>query len=54
VETDWFTVSIKTSLTPTLIAWILTFYDRITVRKPQELIDQLRRISDDINQRYPI
>ena len=47
-----FTVNLKTSISPTLISWILMFYDRITVKAPDELIDRLLEIADSVCQNY--
>lgn len=46
------TASIKISVTPTIISWLLQFYDKITILKPQALIDELKRIAEDIHQKY--
>lgn len=47
-----FTASIQGSVTPTLISWLLQFYDRITVRQPASLISQLKRIADTLQKQY--
>ena len=47
-----FTASIQGSITPTLISWLLQFYDRITVKKPASLIRQLKKIADSLQKQY--
>ncbi len=47
-----FTAAIRTGITPTLIAWILQFQDRITIIKPQSLIARLLDISEQVINRY--
>ena len=47
-----FTVHLKSSVTPTLVSWILMFYDRIKVLGPQELIDQLLIIASSLQESY--
>ena len=49
---DYFIVNIRTSITPTLTSWILQFYDKIEVVKPKELIDELKKISKSIKEKY--
>lgn len=52
VGENTFTVNLKSSISPTLISWILMFYDRITVKAPKELITRLLEIADSICQNY--
>ncbi|MCR4952038.1 MAG: WYL domain-containing protein [Solobacterium sp.] len=52
VTSTTFRASIRTALTPTLISWLLQFEDRITVVRPQELIDSLLDLSARISSRY--
>ncbi len=52
VTDQTFTASIRSSVTPTLISWILQFPGRITVLKPQPLIDRLLEISESIQNTY--
>lgn len=52
VNEQTFTASIQTTVTPTLISWILQFYDRITIRKPAYLIEELQKIGRSINNVY--
>lgn len=52
VSSTAFRASIRTALTPTLISWLLQFEDRITVVRPQELIDSLLDLSERISSRY--
>ena len=47
-----FTVSIRSSLSPTLVSWILMFYDRIKVIAPQELIEELKTIAETLRKTY--
>ena len=47
-----FTAAIRTGVTPTLVSWILQFHDRITVIKPQSLVDRLLDISEQVINRY--
>lgn len=47
-----FTASFRSSVTPTLISWILQFPGRITVLKPQSLIERLLEISESIQKTY--
>jgi len=47
-----FTVHLKSSVTPTLVSWVLMFYDRIQVLGPQELIQQLLTIADSLQRTY--
>lgn len=53
-ETDdtSFTASIKTAITPTLLAWILQFRKRLKVLGPEELTQQLKDIAEDIRTVY--
>jgi len=44
VSADRFTASIRTAITPTLISWLLQFYDRMEVKKPEHLRDRLSEI----------
>ena len=50
---DSFTVSIRSSVSPTLVSWILMFYDRVEVLRPGELIDELRKIAETVLKTYP-
>ena len=50
-DTD-FTASIRTAVTPTLTAWFLQFYDRITILRPAGLIAALQDIAASINKTY--
>ena len=53
ISPENFTVSIRTSVSPTLISWILMFYDRIEVLRPDDLIDELRKIAKTVLKTYP-
>lgn len=53
ISPENFTVSIRTSVSPTLISWILMFYDRIEVVRPDDLIDELRKIAKTVLKTYP-
>ena len=50
-DTD-FTASIRTAVTPTLTAWFLQFYDRITILRPASLITALQDIAASIHSTY--
>lgn len=52
VEEDFFTASIKTTLSPTLTSWFLMFYDRTEILKPQELKDEMRAIAAHLTDIY--
>lgn len=52
VKDKYFIASIRTSITPTLISWIIQFYDRIEIQSPKELIDELKKIAKHINKVY--
>ena len=52
VTDDYFEISIRSSITPTLVGWILQFYDKIEILKPKELIDELKKIANHINRVY--
>ncbi len=52
VTNDYFIASIRTSNSPTLISWLLQFYDKIEVIKPKEIIDKLKNIATYINDKY--
>lgn len=47
-----FTAAIHSSITPTLISWLMMFYDKITVESPIELINQMKIIANDIIIKY--
>ena len=49
-----FTVNVRSALTPPLFSWILTFYKEITVLRPQELIDELLKISEVLAEKYQV
>ena len=52
-DADSFTFSIRSSVSPTLISWILMFYDRVTVIRPNELKEELRKIAKTVLKTYP-
>ncbi len=52
VSEHTFTASIRSAVTPTLIGWLLQFYDRICVLAPDSLIEEFRRIAASINSTY--
>lgn len=41
VDEDSFTISVRTAITPTLIAWIMQYGDKVQVLGPDELIEKL-------------
>ncbi len=47
-----FTASIRTSVTPTLISWLLMFTGRLTVLKPAELISELLATAQTLEKTY--
>ncbi len=47
-----FTASIRTAVTPTLISWLLQFGDKVIIRKPDNLIQDLLNIADHIQKTY--
>lgn len=47
-----FTASIRTSVTPTLIGWLLQFGDKVIIRKPDNLIQDLLNIAEHIQKTY--
>lgn len=49
---DSFTVTITSSVTPTVVGWFMQYYDKVRILKPQSLIDELIKISRDINEKY--
>ena len=52
VDETSFTASIRTSVTPTLISWLLQFYDRMEVKKPESLKERLYTIGENLIQTY--
>lgn len=52
IENETLTINFKASISPTLIGWLLQFYDKLTVVKPQFLIDELKTIATTIQNTY--
>ncbi len=52
VTNETFIVSIRTTITPTLIGWLLQFYQDITIIKPKELIEEFKDIAKHIKKTY--
>ena len=52
VTKDRFTASIRTAVTPTLISWLLQFYDRMEVIRPQSLRDRMNEIGKTLARTY--
>ena len=52
IDDKSFTASAAAAMTPTLISWLLQYYDRCTVLEPAELIKQLTHIADTIRHTY--
>ena len=52
VKDNSFTVSLKTAITPTLLSWLMLFYDRITVIQPIELKEKLLAIANMVITTY--
>ncbi len=46
------TVNFKASISPTLVGYLLQFYDKITILKPQTLIDDFKQIATQIQNTY--
>lgn len=53
VDPDTFTASIRTTVTPTLVSWFLQFYDRIVIKKPKSLIEEIQKIAVKLSETYP-
>lgn len=52
VKDNSFTVSLKTAITPTLLSWLLLFYNRVTVLQPAELKEKLLTIANTVIDTY--
>ena len=52
VNDEYFTLSLKTAITPTLLSWLLLFYDRVTVIRPAKLKETLRTIAKKVIDTY--
>ena len=52
VKDNSFTVSLKTAITPTLLSWLLLFYNRVTVIQPAELKEKLLTIANTVIDTY--
>lgn len=52
VDETSFTAAIRTSVSPTLISWLLQFSGKAAVLRPQSLIDELLNISKEIRKTY--
>ena len=52
VTNESFTAHIKTTITPTLIGFLLQFYKDITIVKPKELINEFNNIATYIHKTY--
>ena len=52
IDDKTFEASIKTSLSPTFLAWLMQFYDRIVIKKPQTLVDELLKMAETIQHTY--
>ncbi len=53
IEPDSFTVSIRSSVSPTLISWIIMFHTRVRVLHPVSLIEELQKTAETILKTYP-
>lgn len=53
VNDTTFTASIRTSITPPLIAWFLQFYDKVVIKKPKALIEDYQKIAETLMHTYP-
>ena len=52
VKDEYFTLSLKTAITPTLLSWLLLFYDRVTVIQPAKLKEKLLTIANEVIDTY--
>jgi len=52
VNDDYFILSLKTAITPTLLSWLLLFYDRVTVIQPAKLKEKLLTIANEVIDTY--
>ena len=52
VKDEYFTLSLKTAITPTLLSWLLLFYDRVTVIQPAKLKEKLLTIANKVIDTY--
>ena len=52
VNEEFFSVSLRTAISPTLISWLLQFYKEITILSPKELIEEVRAIAKHIEETY--
>ncbi len=52
IDSTSFTANIRTSVTPTLISWLLMFTGRLTVLKPSELISELLNTAQKLEETY--
>ena len=52
VNDEYFTLSLKTAITPTLLSWLLLFYDRVTVIQPAKLKEKLLTIANKVIDTY--
>ena len=52
VNDDYFILSLKTAITPTLLSWLLLFYDRVTVIQPAKLKEKLLTIANKVIETY--
>lgn len=54
ITEQYFIANIRTAITPTLTAWLLEFYDRCIVLRPDTLIEQLRSVARAIQTAYNV
>ena len=52
VNDEYFILSLKTAITPTLLSWLLLFYDRVTVIQPAKLKEKLLTIANKVIDTY--
>ena len=52
VNDEYFILSLKTAITPTLLSWLLLFYDRVTVIQPTKLKEKLLTIANEVIDTY--
>lgn len=47
-----FIANIRTAITPNLVSWLIQFQESLEILKPQELIDEMIRVSLEIRRKY--
>ncbi len=52
IDEESFTVSIKTTITPTLKSWLLLYYDQLEIIKPESLKEDMKNIGQHLLEVY--